>query len=347
VHLVEKDHHRPGGVPHLVADLLELLRKRTAQLGAGQQGGHVQLDDAAVFQGAGVGGVLDDAQGQALDDGGLAGAGLADQQRVVGAPFEQGVDDLGDFLVAAHQRVDLAQGGQGGDVAPQLGQKREAGGLQVPGGLRGRRRRRDLVVFLFRIVFQVFRVLLLFHRLADRGERGDLHRLDPGGQGLLLGAFLLDRQPAGHAAGDVGKRGVAQLGDVEVGAAQQVVGQGAAHAAQGDQQVQAVDGLGPAAQGDLFGFLLDALDRAGGLALDGVHQGQDGVLVDVLLFQQDLGAVVDGEERQQQVGRGEALAHLGGDVLGLGDDLSQLGAGVHGHASPLADHLWIIKRIGL
>ena len=61
-----------------------------------------------------------DALGQALDDGGLAGAGLADQHRVVlGAPRED-LDDAADLLVAPDHRVELAALGGLGEVAAVL-----------------------------------------------------------------------------------------------------------------------------------------------------------------------------------------------------------------------------------
>ena len=51
---------------------------------------------------------VDDAQRQALDDGGLADARLADQHRIVlGAP-RQHLNGAADFLVAADHRVELA-----------------------------------------------------------------------------------------------------------------------------------------------------------------------------------------------------------------------------------------------
>ncbi len=51
---------------------------------------------------------FDDAVGQALDDGRLADAGLADEDGVVlGAPAED-LDDAADLLVAADDRVELA-----------------------------------------------------------------------------------------------------------------------------------------------------------------------------------------------------------------------------------------------
>ena len=51
---------------------------------------------------------VDDAAGQALDDGGLADAGLADQHRVVLGAAREHLDDPADLLVAADDRVELA-----------------------------------------------------------------------------------------------------------------------------------------------------------------------------------------------------------------------------------------------
>ena len=60
---------------------------------------------------------VDDAQRQALGDGGLADAGLADQHRVVlGAPAQH-LDGAADLLVAADHRVELALARRLGEVA--------------------------------------------------------------------------------------------------------------------------------------------------------------------------------------------------------------------------------------
>ena len=53
----------------------------------------------------------DDAQGQALGDGRLADARLADQHGVVLRAPRQDLDDAADFLVAADHRVELALAG--------------------------------------------------------------------------------------------------------------------------------------------------------------------------------------------------------------------------------------------
>jgi hypothetical protein len=67
---------------------------------------------------AGLGHVArDDALGQALDDGGLADAGLADQHRVVLGATRQHLDHAADLLVAADDRVELALARQLGQVA--------------------------------------------------------------------------------------------------------------------------------------------------------------------------------------------------------------------------------------
>jgi hypothetical protein len=63
---------------------------------------------------------LDDALGQALDDGGLADAGLADEHRVVLGAARQHLDDAADLVVAADDGVELAGAGRLGEVAAVL-----------------------------------------------------------------------------------------------------------------------------------------------------------------------------------------------------------------------------------
>ncbi len=66
---------------------------------------------------------------QALDDGGLADAGLADQHRVVlGAAGEHLHDPL-DFLLAADDGVELALHRGGGQVASELVEHQRSGGV--------------------------------------------------------------------------------------------------------------------------------------------------------------------------------------------------------------------------
>ena len=60
---------------------------------------------------------VDDAQRQALDDRGLADAGLADQHRIVLGAARQHLDGAADFLVAADDRIELAVARRLGEVA--------------------------------------------------------------------------------------------------------------------------------------------------------------------------------------------------------------------------------------
>ena len=76
-------------------------------LASGDQGAHVQGEEGLVLEALGHV-LLDDALGQALGDGGLAHAGLADEHGVVlGAPG-QDADHPADLVVAADHRVELA-----------------------------------------------------------------------------------------------------------------------------------------------------------------------------------------------------------------------------------------------
>jgi hypothetical protein len=86
VQLVDEQDHRAGGVGDLLEHGLQAVLELAAVLGAGEQRADVECDHAAVAQRLGhVAG--DDPLGEALDDRGLADAGLADQDGVVlGAP---------------------------------------------------------------------------------------------------------------------------------------------------------------------------------------------------------------------------------------------------------------------
>ena len=152
VQLVEEDDQLVPVRPDLVDQLLQPLLEVAAVAGARDQAGQVELDDALAAQGLRHVAV-DDALGQALDDRGLADAGLADQHRVVlGAPG-QDLDGLLDLVGAADHRVDLAVAGQLGEVLAVLVERggaavrlrrrssapRSAGRLQRLGWIRPRR----------------------------------------------------------------------------------------------------------------------------------------------------------------------------------------------------------------
>ena len=86
---------------------LEALLELAAELGAGDQRAHVEREDALGSQALGHLAV-DDAQREALDDRGLADAGLADQHGVVLGATLQHLDRAADLVVAADDRVELA-----------------------------------------------------------------------------------------------------------------------------------------------------------------------------------------------------------------------------------------------
>ena len=122
VQLVDEGDDLPGRVLDLVENGLEALLELAAVLRAGHHGAHVQGDHGLVAQAlrhvAGH-----DALGQALDDRGLADAGLADQHRVVLGPAAQHLDDATDLVVAPDDRVELAFAGARGQVGGVLLQR--------------------------------------------------------------------------------------------------------------------------------------------------------------------------------------------------------------------------------
>ncbi len=79
----------------------------------------VERDQPLVLQALGHV-TVGDARREALDDGGLADAGLADQDRVVLAAARQHLDAAADLLVTADDRVDLAALGERGEVLAVL-----------------------------------------------------------------------------------------------------------------------------------------------------------------------------------------------------------------------------------
>ena len=64
-----------------------------------------------------------DALRKAFDDGGLAYAGLADQNRIVLGTAAEDLDDALQFSVAADQRIKLPVHGGLSQVAAELGQQ--------------------------------------------------------------------------------------------------------------------------------------------------------------------------------------------------------------------------------
>ena len=86
------------GPADLVHDRLDAFLELAAILGAGDHHGQVEHDDAAVAQQLGDVAV-DDELGQALDDGGLADAGLAEEHGVVLGAAAEDLDDALDLVL--------------------------------------------------------------------------------------------------------------------------------------------------------------------------------------------------------------------------------------------------------
>ena len=114
----------PSDALDLVEDGLQPLLELTAVLRAGDHGAEVEGDEPLAAQRLGdVAG--DHPLGEALDDGGLADAGLADEHGVVLRTPRQHLDDAADLGVPPDDRVDLAVAGARGEVDAVLLQRLE------------------------------------------------------------------------------------------------------------------------------------------------------------------------------------------------------------------------------
>src|SRR5207244_4639582 len=98
---------------------LEALLELTAVLGTGDQRGEVERVDLLVLEQL-RDLTMRDALRQALDDGGLADARLADQHGVVLGPAREDLHDPLDLGLATDDGVELALGGELRQVAPEL-----------------------------------------------------------------------------------------------------------------------------------------------------------------------------------------------------------------------------------
>src|SRR5204862_357389 len=77
------------------------LAERAAELRAGDQAAHVELEQHAIF-------ARQHPLREPLDDGSLAHAGLAHQDRVVGAALAEDVEQLVDLAVTAESGIEAA-----------------------------------------------------------------------------------------------------------------------------------------------------------------------------------------------------------------------------------------------
>ena len=119
VQLIDEDDGLAFVLGQLMEHGLEALFEFATELGASQQGGHVQGEHALALERVGHF-TIDDALGQALDDGGLAHTGLADEHRVVLAAPLQHLDGAADFVIAPDHRVELAGAGALGQIKAVL-----------------------------------------------------------------------------------------------------------------------------------------------------------------------------------------------------------------------------------
>src|SRR6266498_949321 len=103
----------------LLHHLLQALLELTAVLRAGDQRRKVERVDLLALQQLGNL-VAGDARGEALDDGGLADAGLADQNRVVLRAPREDLHHALDLGLTPDDGVELGLGGELGQVAPEL-----------------------------------------------------------------------------------------------------------------------------------------------------------------------------------------------------------------------------------
>ena len=118
VQLVDEQDDVAAGVD-LLEHLLQAFLEVTAVAAARHQRTQVKRVELLVLQRLGDLAVHDGLR-QALDDGGLADAGLADQHRVVLGAAGQHLHHPLDFLLAADDRVELALHRGGGQVAAEL-----------------------------------------------------------------------------------------------------------------------------------------------------------------------------------------------------------------------------------
>ncbi len=345
VDLVDEHHHPAVGLLHLVLEAVQLLGERAAELGAGDERRHVELDEDPVLKPAAR---LEQLLGDALDDRGLADARLADEARVVRAPLAEDVDDLLDLLRPADARVELPLAGGDREVPAERGEQRVELGVERVGPTQrrqghaarertGRAPPRTTGSSSLLGVDQLARA----HRRGRRDDRGRggrgerasrrgiraRHRRSRGRRDLghRSPRLELPRHPPAQV---VGQRRVPHRREIHAHLREQLLRR-AADPGGRDQHVQAVRLARAAALGDLPG----AREQLAQLAVRlerrrGEHLEQP-VLVDAALLEEQLGAVVDGEDREQRVRSGQLLVDAAGNVLGFGEDLRELGAVDH------------------
>ena len=124
VQFVDEQDHIAVRAGDFLQDGLQALLEFAPVLRAGDQRAHVERDQAFVSQGFGHV-ALHDADRQPLDDGRLADAGFADQDRVVLGAAGEDLHGAADFVVATDHGVELVLAGCLREVAPVFLQRLE------------------------------------------------------------------------------------------------------------------------------------------------------------------------------------------------------------------------------
>ena len=135
VDLVDEQHDVAAGAD-LLEDLLQPLLEVTAVAAAGDERAEVEGVELLVLEGLGHL-AAHDVLGQALDDGGLADAGLADEDGVVLRAAREHLHDPLDLLLAPDDRVELALAGRGREISAELVEHERAGGRALGGAALG------------------------------------------------------------------------------------------------------------------------------------------------------------------------------------------------------------------
>ncbi len=160
VDLVDEEDHLALAVGDLLDDGFEPVLELAAVLRAGDQRAHVEREDPLRLQPFGHV-ALHDADGEALGDGRLADAGLADEHGVVLRPPRKDLEHAADLLVAPDHGVDFAFAGELVEVA---GVAVERFVLRLGVGVGDALAAAHL---LHRVEYALLRDVLLFQRPAD------------------------------------------------------------------------------------------------------------------------------------------------------------------------------------
>ena len=293
VQLVDEGDDLPRGLLDLLEHGLEPLLELAAVLRPGDHRAEVERDESLAAQRLGDVAV-DDPLGEALDDGGLADAGFADEHGVVlRAPAEH-LHDAADLVVSPDDGVEPTLAGGGGEVGAVL-LERLAALLRVLAG-HGRAAAQLVEPSLERAGVALDRALLeqgeeeqvgrevgvtaRGHEgrgVREHGERGLAQR--GGGDGRAAAA----RHPGQHRAGGRGDGGRGRAGGLEQRGCRRAVLLGQGQRQVGRRDLGVAGGLGRAlGDGERLGHLGGGLqlheglssDEAGGKGIVGSNLGK-------------------------------------------------------------------------